>query len=159
MFHKMRRHDREITDPSVIEQILSEGKFTTIALADGDEPYLVTLSYGYDAENRRLCFHVARTGRKLDIIERNPRACATVIVDRGYTHGECEHPFRSVVMTGRMRLVTEHDEARDVMRSLLAQLEPTPDAWERMRLDDEARMNSFRALVFEIDSVCGKEGQ
>lgn len=155
----MRRHDREITDPAVIEQIISEGKFTTVALTDGDEPYLVTLSYGYDAKNRRLCFHVARKGRKLDIIERNPRACATVVVDLGYNHGECEHPFRSVVMTGRMRLAADDDEARDIMRSLLAQLEPTEGAWEAMRLDDEARMNSFRALVFEIESVCGKEGR
>lgn len=155
----MRRHDREITDPAVIEQIISEGKFTTVALTDADEPYLVTLSYGYDAKNRRLCFHVARKGRKLDIIERNPRACATVVVDLGYNHGECEHPFRSVVMTGRMRLAADDDEARDIMRSLLAQLEPTEGAWEAMRLDDEARMNSFRALVFEIESVCGKESR
>ncbi len=54
---------------------------TIATLLTDDQPYVVTLSCGFDAANRRLCFHVANSGRKLDIIARNPKACATV--DRG----------------------------------------------------------------------------
>ena len=74
MSHAMRREDRAITDPAEIDRILSEARYATVALADGAEPYVVTLSCGYDARRRQLCFHVAPAGRKLDIISRNPRA-------------------------------------------------------------------------------------
>ncbi len=49
MAHPMRRTDREITDAAEIDRLLSQARFATIALADGDEPYVVTLSCGFDA--------------------------------------------------------------------------------------------------------------
>ena len=93
MVHELRRDDREITDPAEMDRILSAAKYATIALADGEQPYVVTLSCGYDPERNRLCFHVAPEGYKLDIIAANPLACATVVHDRGYKTGECAHPF------------------------------------------------------------------
>ena len=158
-YHPMRRHDREITDPLVIDQILGKARFTTIALA-GDDPYLVTMSCGYDAELRRLCFHIAKDGRKLDRIAADPRGCATVIEDLGYKHGECAHPFRSVVAFGRLRRVEDPDDARRAMRTLLAQLEGDDDAtWEAMGLDDDDRFERFAVLVFEIEHATANEGE
>ena len=60
MTHELRRADREITDPAEIDRILSAAKYATIALADGAQPYVVTLSCGFDAGRQRLCFHVRR---------------------------------------------------------------------------------------------------
>jgi len=158
----MRRSDCAITDRETIDAILSAGRFTTIALCDADEPYAVTLSYGYDATRYRLCFHVAKAGRKLDIIAVNPRACATVIDDLGYLHGECAHPFRSVVMTGRMRLLDDPDDIRAAMRTLIGQLESEEDSaavFEQNKLDTDAGLQRFRALVFEIEDVSAKQDQ
>ena len=159
---QLRRKDREITDPVIIEQVLSSGRFVTIALCDGSDPYVVTLSYGYDAAGRRLCFHSARTGRKTDIIAANPRACATVVVDRGYAEGECAHPYRSVVMTGHMRVIDDIPEAREAMRVLTLHLEG-PDAmqevWNRNGLADDAAFGRVAMLEFRIESLCAKQGQ
>jgi uncharacterized protein len=160
--HPLRREDRAITDPAEIGRILSAARFATIALADAGEPYVVTLSCGYDAAHGRLCFHVAPEGRKLDIIARNPRACVTVVEDLGYKRGECAHPFRSVVMEGRMRLVSAPAEMRETMRVLIGQLEAPEDAAEvyvRNKLDDDGALTRFRMLVFEIDDMSGKEGE
>lgn len=160
MTYHMRRHDRAITDPAMIDSILSEARYVTIALSGDDGPYIFTLSCGFDDQRRRLCFHVAHEGRKLDLIRRDPRAAATVVQDLGYKHGECAHPYRSVVMRGRMRLAGDADEAREGMRTLLAQLEGDSDeAWAAMGLDDETRMSSFSVLFFEIDDVTAKEGE
>ncbi len=162
MPHPLRREDRAITDPAEIDRILSAARFATIALADAGEPYVVTLSCGYDAVQGRLCFHVAPEGRKLDIIQRNPRACVTVVEDLGYKLGECAHPFRSVVMEGRMRLVSAPDEMRETMRVLIGQLEAPEDAAEvysRNNLDDDGALVRFRMLVFEIENMTGKEGE
>jgi len=162
MTHELRRSDLAITDPSEIDRILSAARYATVALADRDQPYLVTLSCGYDPTARRLCFHVAARGRKLDIIARNPRACVTVIGDLGYLHGECAHPYESVVMDGRMRLLDDPGDVRCAMRTLIGQLE-TPDAageiFEQHGLDGDAALLRFRLLTFEIESVTAKRGQ
>jgi len=160
--HPLRRQDREITDPAEIDRILSEAHYAVIALVDGDEPYVVTLSCGYDAPRKRLCFHVATAGRKLEIIERDSRACVTVIEDLGYKTGECAHPFRSVVMEGRMRVVSDPAETRQAMRVLIGQLESPDDAeqvFSRNKLEDDAPLKRFKMLVFEIADITAKEGE
>lgn len=162
MTHAMRRHDCAISDPEAIDAILSAGRFATIGLCDTDEPYVVTLSYGYDPARRRLCFHVATAGRKLDILAVNPRACATVIEDLGYLHGECAHPFRSVVMTGTMRLIDDPDDVRTGMRTLIGQLETHEDAaaiFARHKLETDEALVRFRLLVFDIEDISAKQDQ
>lgn len=160
--YHLRRADRAISDEETVNRLLAEGKYATIALADAGEPYLVTLSYGYDQAASRLCFHVAPKGRKLDIISRNPRACATVIADGGYVAGECEHVFESVVLFGKLRVLEDPDETRAAMRVLIGQLE-TPDhaqqVWSRTNVDSDARLKTFRALVFDIESWTAKRGR
>jgi nitroimidazol reductase NimA-like FMN-containing flavoprotein (pyridoxamine 5'-phosphate oxidase superfamily) len=162
MAHQMRRTDREITEAAEIDRLLSQARYATIALADGDEPYIVTLSCGYDAANGRLCFHVATAGRKLDVIARNPKACATVVADLGYKSGECAHPFESVVMTGTMRLLEDPQDIRAGMRVLIGQLESVEDAeavFARNKLDSDEGLKRFRLLVFEIEGLTAKRGE
>jgi nitroimidazol reductase NimA-like FMN-containing flavoprotein (pyridoxamine 5'-phosphate oxidase superfamily) len=162
MPHQMRRTDREITEAAEIDRLLSQARYATIALADGDEPYIVTLSCGYDAANSRLCFHVAPEGRKLDVIARNPKACATVVADLGYKSGECAHPFESVVMTGTMRMLEDPQDIRAGMRVLIGQLESVEDAeavFARNKLDSDEGLKRFRLLVFEIEGLTAKRGE
>ena len=162
MSHPLRRDDLEIHDPIRIEEILSRAKYATLALTDREQPYAVTLSCGYDFERSRLCFHVAREGRKLDIIARNPRACATVVVDNGYLKGECAHPYESVVMFGWCRLLTEPEDVRAGMRTLIGQLETAEDTeriWAKHRLDTLEALERFSLLSFEIESLTAKTGR
>lgn len=159
MSYHVRRHDRAITDAERISALLEQGRFATFALSDGAEPYVVTLSYGYDAAASRLYFHVAHEGMKLDVIDLNPRACGTVVNAGDYRQGHCEHPYESVVMRGVMRVVSDASEKRHALRTLIEHLESEPDAfWENRSLDDSKRMASFTALCFEIEHMTGKAG-
>lgn len=158
--HPMRRRDREITDAEHIERIVRGGRYVTIALADGDQPYAVTLSYGWDPAAHRLYFHVAHEGRKLDIIARNPKACATIVVDRGYTQGECEHPFESVVMSGTMRRITDDAEKIRAIECLVDHLESDPQGyWDSRTWKLEDRLAGFSGLAFEIEGISAKQGK
>lgn len=160
MVHSMRRTDRAITDTETIERIIRDGKYTVIALAGDDGPYAVTLSYGYDAENRRLYFHAAHQGRKIELITRDPRACATVVVEHGYTQGECEHPFESVVMFGRMRVVDDADEKLHAIHILVEHLEDDAEGyWASRSWQLADRLKGFSALVFEIEEMTAKRGK
>lgn len=69
----MRRQDKEITDPALIDAIIQNALVCRIAMSDGAEPYIVPLSFGYESEH--IYLHSAGHGRKIDILKRNPRVC------------------------------------------------------------------------------------
>lgn len=158
--YHMRRQDREITDRDEIHRLLLAGRYATLALVDEGRPYAVTLSYGFDPESMILYFHVAHEGRKLDIIGREPRACASIVIDHGYTQGECEHPFESVVMDGVMRQVTDAQEKQLAIRTLVEHLEADSEGyWDSRAWELGDRINGFTALAFKIESITAKRGK
>ena len=160
MHYHMRRSDRAITDELVIDRLLREGKYATIALSGADGPYAVTLSYGYDAEASRLYFHVAHEGRKIDMIAADPRACATVLSEKGYKQGECEHPFESLVMFGTMRVVTDDHEKLRAIHCLVDHLEQDAEGyWFSRSWQLADRLGGFTALAFEIGDITAKSGK
>ena len=69
----MRRSDREISSRDRIDEIIRGCEVCDLGMADGDQPYVVPVSFGYDG--RSVYFHSARDGRKLDVIAANPRVC------------------------------------------------------------------------------------
>jgi nitroimidazol reductase NimA-like FMN-containing flavoprotein (pyridoxamine 5'-phosphate oxidase superfamily) len=157
--YHVRRADREITDPVELDSILTRGTFATVAMCHDGEPYLVSLSYGYDASRRALYFHLATTGRKIDALAADPRVCATIVIDGGYERGVCEHHYESVVLTGRMALVDDADEARHGMRMLIEHLEDDPsDVWERQALDRPETWRRLRVARLDIEEITGKAG-
>jgi nitroimidazol reductase NimA-like FMN-containing flavoprotein (pyridoxamine 5'-phosphate oxidase superfamily) len=154
--HAMQKPEREISDPAEIRRILDRGKYATIAMCRNREPYLVTLSCGFDEARRALYFHSALKGLKLDILRDNPRVCATVILDLGYRPGLCSHAYRSVVLRGRMSLVEDLDEKRHGLDVLLRQLEPEAEEVRRRQLPDEAAYRAVGILRLDIEDARGK---
>ena len=53
-YHLHNRPNRELTEKSDIDRILKEGKFAVISMCRDNEPYIVTLSYGFDSENEMI---------------------------------------------------------------------------------------------------------
>ena len=68
-FH-VRRKDREITDTAALKEVLKSTKYVTIALCMDNEPYLVSLSHGYDETRNCLYFHCANEGKKTHVHQR-----------------------------------------------------------------------------------------
>jgi uncharacterized protein len=89
--YHMRRNDRQITDETELSEVLTQGKYAMIAMCRENEPYIVTLSYGYDKSKDTLYLHTGLKGLKIDFITYNPNVCATIIDDGGYIMGECSH--------------------------------------------------------------------
>ncbi len=142
--HHPRRKDKEIADEEELRRILRQGKYATIGMASGDEPYVVSLSYGYDEARSRLYFHCAREGRKMEIAKRNPNVCATVIEDLGYIPGKCDHDYSSLVIRGTLRAVEGLEEKKRGMDVLLRHLEGDPDPIKARTLPGEARVRVLR---------------
>ena len=66
MSYHIRRKDQEITNITVLKKILRSTKYITIALSKHNQPYLVTLSHGYDEKQNCIFFHCATEGKKLE---------------------------------------------------------------------------------------------
>jgi hypothetical protein len=67
-YHLQNRPNREITSAETINAILMKGKFVILSLCRNNEPYIVTLSYGYDLEKNAIYLHTAKKGLKLEFI-------------------------------------------------------------------------------------------
>ena len=119
----MRRSEKQITDKQQIEDILRAGKVCQLAFNASPAPYIVTLNYGYHAD--ALYFHSAATGRKIDLIEADPMAAFTVIIDLGIVIGKlaCNwtNRFQSVVGHGRIRFLKTEAEKRQGLDRIMAQ--------------------------------------
>ena len=152
----MRRSELEITDQSELLEIIRAGRYATIALCRDNEPYAVTLSYGHDVERSALYFHCAAEGLKLDFIRANPRACVSVIDDRGYVMTECDHHYRSLILRGEMHLIEDIAEKQHAVDVLLNHLETDPNVVRaKMPIGAEA-LAKTAFLRFDIREISGK---
>ncbi len=71
----MRRRELEVTDQNEILSVLDECKVLYLGLADGEQPYVVPMNYGYTYENETLILylHGAKEGYKYDVIRGNQK--------------------------------------------------------------------------------------
>ncbi len=152
-----RRKRNEIIDATEKEALLKQCNHATIALCDGDIPYIVTMSYGFDADNCCLFFHCANNGDKLDFIRKNSKACATVIKDNGYLHGDCDHDYESLVIRGHMNIVSDLQEKKHGLQVLLKHLEKDPTPIMARNIKTDTSYDSVTILKLEMQSIIGKK--
>ncbi len=117
----MRRKDREITDRAEIESILNEATVCRIGLADGEGPYVVPVSFGY--ENGSVYIHSAGEGRKIALLEKDPRCCFEVDICDGIIKNEkpCSWGmrYRSVIGYGRAAILEDPGEKRQGLTCIM----------------------------------------
>jgi nitroimidazol reductase NimA-like FMN-containing flavoprotein (pyridoxamine 5'-phosphate oxidase superfamily) len=154
--HHLRRSEKQIADENDLRQILVQGKYATIALCRNNEPYVVTLSYGYDQTQNALFFHTGSIGLKIDFISCNPAVCATVIEDGGYLAGECNHRYRSLVINGKMSFVESLEGKKHGLAVMLNQLEENPSAIQEKLLNNDHAYAAVCILRLDIDTLIGK---
>jgi nitroimidazol reductase NimA-like FMN-containing flavoprotein (pyridoxamine 5'-phosphate oxidase superfamily) len=158
-YHLLNRPNREITPGEEITGILRKGKYAVISMCRNNEPYIVTLSYGYDQESNALYFHTAKAGLKLEFLNHNSLVCATIIEDGGYVPDVCEHVYKSVVFWGTMEVVSDMDEKRHGMYVLLNHLEEKESVIKGYMLKSEDRYSKMEVLRLKITQIHGKAGR
>lgn len=155
-YHLNNRPDREITEPEEITAILKRGKYVTISMCRDNEPYIVTLSYGFDQEKNALYFHASGKGLKLEFLRANSLVCATVIEDHGYVMDDCSHNYRTVVFWGEMTILEDLAEKKHGMSVLLNHLEEKPTVVQKFQLEADELYHRISMLKLEIKQIHGK---
>ncbi|MBT0159277.1 hypothetical protein G4O51_04760 [Candidatus Bathyarchaeota archaeon A05DMB-2] len=124
-FH-VRRKDREITDPQALKAVLKTTKYVSIALCMDNEPYIVSLSHGYDENRNCLYFHCAGEGKKLAYINANNKAWGQAVLDYGVTD-ECDYAYISVHFSGTVSLIEDLNEKQHAIEVMVRQLSTKPE--------------------------------
>lgn len=154
--HKLRRKEKEITDPAEMKALLAGTLYVTVAMCRNNEPYLVTLSHGYDEERNAIYFHCASEGKKIDFLKANDRVWGQAILDRGYAQGCCDHRFESVQFGGRVRFVDDPAEKRRALGVMIRQLEREPEKVEAAQVTEAAAAKVCIGRI-DIESMSGKK--
>ena len=155
----MQKKEREILDKRIYLEIMKNGKFSTISMCRNDEPYIVTLSYGFDAINNCLYFHSAQKGLKIEFLKENQKVCGTILEDLGYVNGECSHKYRSIVFWGDMTIVEDLDEKKHAFDVMLKHLEDNPSKLKERFFKNEESYNNTCLLKLEINLITGKASE
>ena len=123
----MRRKDREVTDMEEIRQILDEFKVCRLGLVDDGKPYIVPMNMAYDLDDGELSiyFHCAKDGRKIDVIQKNPKVGFEMDQEIGLVEGNtpCQFSYRyvSVMGTGTVKIVEDEQEKVSALTKIMKQ--------------------------------------
>ena len=154
-FH-VRRTDREITDPVEMQKVLKATKYVTVALSMDGEPYLVSLSHGYDQTKNCLYFHCAPEGKKLVYSKANPNVWGQAVLDFGVTE-ECDYAYTSVHFQGKLSLITDLYEKHHAMEMLVLQVSLNPEA--KLAKIKPEKLASITMGKIDISYMSGKKHQ
>ena len=150
----MRRKKQALSKEDCVA-ILNRGTSGVLALAGDDNyPYAVPISYVYDGE--KLYFHCAKSGHKLDAINRNEKVSFCVIDQDQIVPEEYTSYFRSVIVFGTMRILTDEKEKRNAIDKLALKYAPD-DTKENRKRAIEREWKPLCMLEMNIEHMSGKE--
>ncbi len=153
--YHLRRPEQAIADPAEMQAIIESQKYMTLALCRENEPYLVTVNYAYDADERCFFLHCAPRGKKMDYWRANPVVWGQVMSDDGYCDGECNHAYRSVHFRGLVEFVEEREAKKQALYRLIDRLESDPGA-TRQRLVNDRSVDCVAVVRVRVVEMSGK---
>ncbi len=113
----MRRFKQQVSGEECIRVLKEEKRGVLSVIGDEGYPYGIPLNHWY-GDDGHLYFHCAKEGHKIDAI----RACDKVsycVHDEGYRKdGEWALNVTSVVVFGRMRLVTDEEKIKEICSAI-----------------------------------------
>jgi nitroimidazol reductase NimA-like FMN-containing flavoprotein (pyridoxamine 5'-phosphate oxidase superfamily) len=151
MFRDMRRKNRELPYEECIEILTNEPRGVLAVLGDYDYPYTVPMTHVF--VDGKIYFHGAQTGHKNDAIKKHDKV-SYCVMDKGVKAKDSWwYTFKSVVVFGKIRTLTDKDEKIEKLTYLGDKFFPTHEETvsEINRLLDKTE-------VFEItiDHISGK---
>ena len=108
----MRRSEKEIREKDELEDVLKHGIICRLGLCDNNVPYIVPMNYGYS--DGSIYFHSAHSGKKIDLMRKNPNACFEIEVGTELMKSDeaCSWgmKYRSIIGHGTIEEIKDLDE-------------------------------------------------
>jgi len=153
MFREMRRKKQLLSETETVEILKRHTSGVLGVSGDDGYPYTVPLSYAY--QDGKLVFHCAKSGHKMDGIARNDKVSFCVIDKDEVIQETFTTHFRSVIVFGRARILTEDSEKQAALACLVEKY--SPDFVIEGQKEIERNWNRVCLVEVKIEYMAGKE--
>lgn len=152
MFRDMRRNKQQLSEAETIAILQACTSGVLAVSGDDGYPYAVPLSYAY--QDGKLFFHFATSGHKLDAIRNNDKASFCVIHTDDVIQETFTTHFRSAIVFGRVRILTEDSQKRYALECLGEKY--SPDYRAKGQEEIERSWDRVMAAELLIEHMTGK---
>jgi nitroimidazol reductase NimA-like FMN-containing flavoprotein (pyridoxamine 5'-phosphate oxidase superfamily) len=154
--------DNDITENGLneMEAVLKRAEVGRMALSEDSKPYVIPLNFLY--WDGQIVFHCAWTGRKLDIIAKNPYCCFEVdefMGEIGYHYDTlCHLDYDSVLVFGKARIVNDEEAKLQFFEKLHAKYK---EMYRKSITNggirfDKTRLHEACCVVIAIEEMTGR---
>ncbi|MDQ6695391.1 MAG: pyridoxamine 5'-phosphate oxidase family protein [Chloroflexota bacterium] len=126
----IKRHpERTVPDHHQVEEILARGVVAHLGFAEGAQPVVIPLTYGYDpAAPDRILLHGSHASRTLKHLATGAPVCVTVTTVQGlvYSRTAPDHSmnYESVIIFGTARPIKDVDQKAKLFREMIERYHP-----------------------------------
>ena len=153
MFRPMRRFKQQISEDECISVMTEVRRGVLSMLGEDGYPYGIPLNHWYCLDDGKIYFHGATVGHKIDAITRYDKV-SYCVYDTGYRkEGECALNVKSVVVFGRISLVTDVEKVRMIGENLCRRF---TDDEEYIQKELQDALPRAQCLELTIDHMTGK---
>ena len=147
---------RGVYDKAQVHAILDEGFLCHVGFAVDGQPYVIPTGYARVGET--VYIHGSAASRMLRTLDQGVDVCLTVTLVDGFVlaRSAFHHSmnYRSVVVLGKARLVTDTQEKVAALRSFTNHI--LPGRWDEVRQPTEQELKATSVLALPLDEVSAK---
>lgn len=154
MFREMRRKRQLLSEKEAIAMLENGTSGVLSLLGDDEYPYAVPLSYVYT--DNKIFFHSAKTGHKIDAIRKCNKASFCVIDQDNIVPEEYTTYFRSVIVFGKIRILSDENELREAIEKLAIKYHPKDNVANRNK-GIFKELNLLYMIELSVEHMTGKE--
>jgi len=148
------RRKKQLLSKDVTERILETGLVGILGVT-GDDDYPYTVPVNYVFADGKIYIHSAKTGHKLDGIQRNNKVSFCVIDQDEIVPEKFTSYFRSVIAFGKAKIVTDETVKQHAMELLVRKFSPGLEVEGAAVIRRE--WNNLSVVEIAIDHITGKE--
>lgn len=152
----IRHPERGVYDTDQIHAILDQGYICHVGFSMDGQPYVIPTGYGRAGDT--LYLHGSSASRMLRSLAQGIPVCVTVTLIDGFVLARSvfRHSmnYRSVVILGTARLVTDRAEKLEALRCFTNHI--VRDRWEEVRQPNDKELLSTSVLALPIKEASAK---
>lgn len=151
MFRQMRRYKQQLTQGECIHILKTEPRGVLALLGDDEYPHALPMSHIYT--DGKIYFHGAKDGHKNDAVRKYSK-CSYCVMDNGVKkEGEWWYTFKSIIVFGKIQIVTDNNEKIEKLRLLGNKFFPTAKETEK---EIEKLLDKTEVFELTIEHISGK---
>jgi hypothetical protein len=147
---------RGVYDKAQVHAILDEGRICHVGFVVDGQPFVIPT--GYARSGDQIYIHGSAASRMMRASAAGVDVCATVTLVDGFVlaRSAFHHSinYRSVVVLGKARLVTDPDEKREALRCFTNHV--VAGRWDEVRQPAPAEMKATSVLALPLEEVSAK---